>query len=55
VYPYNCYDALLRGGTTSGAYTVQPPGAPAPVIVQCDQTTSGGGWNVILRRSGGAD
>lgn len=34
-------------GLPDGAFTISPPGAPAPVEVHCDMTTDGGGWTAI--------
>lgn len=48
----NCVDVLAAGGTTSGAYWIDPDGAgpDEPWQASCDQETSGGGWTLIVRQ-----
>lgn len=45
----SCADALRQGLVTSGPYEldVDGPGGQAPVEVQCDMTTEGGGWSLV--------
>ena len=46
----SCQDALDRGMTTSGVYTLEP-GYEA----FCDQQNLGGGWTLVLKASGTAE
>ena len=53
--PQNCQDMKQRGQTSNGLATIFIPQSsalfpPSPVTVYCDQTTTEGGWVLLLRR-----
>ena len=53
--PGSCQDLRAIGADSDGLATIFIPSAkphlpPTPLTVFCDQTTSGGGWIVLLRR-----
>ncbi|XP_056003548.1 fibrinogen-like protein A [Ostrea edulis] len=52
-YPEDCQELFGGGETTSGVYTIRPPGDRRLVTVYCDMATSGGGWTVIQNRVNG--
>ncbi|XP_054648212.1 fibrinogen-like protein 1 [Dunckerocampus dactyliophorus] len=50
----DCSQLYSSGVKSSGFYSIQPRGAPAPVRVYCDMS-EGGGWTVMQRRINGAE
>lgn len=47
----SCFDHLNHGETQDGVYPVDPDGSSGPLgtmDVQCDMTTDGGGWTLVL-------
>ncbi|TNF24887.1 MAG: hypothetical protein EP329_24170 [Deltaproteobacteria bacterium] len=44
----SCLSLYNAGQTTSGAYTIEPPGN-GPVEVYCDMVNDGGGWTLVAK------